>query len=99
MCSRARRNRRIRTCAPQPSREGNRVSDPIRFLNAFGKCLSAMALYSPTHPARARSSQLAFEAIQELQRSERVLRFSFLGDEIVFQNRHLRELRDWEWSE
>ncbi len=58
-----------------------------------------MALYSPTHPARARSAQLAFEAIQELQRSERVLRFSFLGDEIVFQSRHLRELRDWEWSE
>ena len=75
------------------------MSDPVRFLNAFGKCLSAMALYSPTHPARARSSQLAFEAIQLLQRSERVLRFSFLGDEIVFQNRHLRELRDWEWSE
>jgi len=58
-----------------------------------------MALYGPTHPARARSAQLAFEAIQELQRSERVLKFSFLGDEIVFQNRHLRELRDWEWSE
>jgi HD-GYP domain-containing protein (c-di-GMP phosphodiesterase class II) len=75
------------------------VSDPVRFLKSFGKCLSAMALYGPTHPARARSAQLAFEAIQELQRSERVLKFSFLGDEIVFQNRHLRELKDWEWSE
>jgi HD-GYP domain-containing protein (c-di-GMP phosphodiesterase class II) len=75
------------------------VTDPIRFLNAFGKSLSAMALYAPTHPARAKSAQLAFEAVQELQRSQLVLQFSFLGDEVVFQNRHLRELKDWEWCE
>ena len=75
------------------------MTDPIRFLNAFGKSLSAMALYGPTHPARAKSAQLAFEAVQELQRSELVLKFSFLGDEVVFQNRHLRELKDWEWCE
>jgi HD-GYP domain-containing protein (c-di-GMP phosphodiesterase class II) len=75
------------------------VTDPIRFLNAFGKSLSAMALYGPTHPARAKSAQLAFEAVQELQRSEIVLKFSFLGDEVVFQNRQLRELKDWEWCE
>ena len=75
------------------------MTDPIRFLNAFGKSLSAMALYAPSHPARAKSAQLAFEAVQELQRSELVLKFSFLGDEVVFQNRQLRELKDWEWSE
>ena len=82
-----------------PSPDGDRVTDPIRFLNAFGKSLSAMALYAPTHPARAKSAQLAFEAVQELQRSQLVLEFSFLGDEVVFQNRHLRELKDWEWCE
>jgi HD-GYP domain-containing protein (c-di-GMP phosphodiesterase class II) len=75
------------------------VTAPVRFLNAFGKSLSAMALYSPTHPARARAAQLAFEAVQELQRTETRLVFSFLGDEIVFQNHPVRELRDWEWSE
>jgi len=75
------------------------VIDPVRFLNAFGKSLSAMALYAPTHPARAKSAQLAFESVQEMQKSELVLKFSFLGDEIVFQNRTVRELRDWEWSD
>ncbi len=75
------------------------MTDPIRFLNAFGKSLSAMALYAPTHPARAKSAQLAYEAVQELQREQLVLKFSFLGDEIVFQNRQLRELKDWEWCE
>jgi HD-GYP domain-containing protein (c-di-GMP phosphodiesterase class II) len=58
-----------------------------------------MALYAPAHPARAKSAQVAFEAVQELQRSQLVLEFSFLGDEIVFQNRPLRELKDWEWCE
>jgi HD-GYP domain-containing protein (c-di-GMP phosphodiesterase class II) len=75
------------------------VIEPIRFLNAFGKSLSAMALYAPAHPARAKSAQLALETVQEMQKSELVLKFSFLGDEIVFQNRTVRELRDWEWSD
>jgi HD-GYP domain-containing protein (c-di-GMP phosphodiesterase class II) len=84
---------------PLPFPDGDRVTDPVRFLNAFGKSLSAMALYAPTHPSRAKSAQVAFEAVQELQRSQLVLKFSFLGDEVVFQNRHLRELKDWEWCE
>jgi HD-GYP domain-containing protein (c-di-GMP phosphodiesterase class II) len=75
------------------------VIEPIRFLNAFGKSLSAMALYAPMHPARAKSAQLALEAVQEMQKAELVLKFSFLGDEIVFQNHTVRELRDWEWSD
>jgi len=58
-----------------------------------------MALYAPRHPARAKSAELAFEALQELQRSQVVLTFSFLGDEVVFQNKTLREMKDWEWSD
>lgn len=58
-----------------------------------------MALYAPRHPARAKSAELAFEALQELQRSQVVLTLSFLGDEVVFQNKTLRELKDWEWSD
>src|SRR5206468_62817 len=45
------------------------------------------------------SAELAFEALRELQQSQLVLTFSFLGDEVVFQNHTLRELKDWEWSE
>jgi HD-GYP domain-containing protein (c-di-GMP phosphodiesterase class II) len=75
------------------------VIEPIRFLNAFGKTLAAMALYSPSHPARAKSTAAALEIIQKLQRSENEIKFSFLGDEVVFQNKSLKELRDWEWSD
>jgi hypothetical protein len=75
------------------------VTDPIRFLSAFGKALSAMALYTPAHPARTKSAQLAYDLARELQAKDGRLRFSFLGDEVVYQDRTLRELRDWEWSD
>ena len=73
--------------------------EPIRFLNAFGKTLSAMALYAPSHPAREKASALALELIQSLQQTEGTVKFSFLGDEVVYQNKTLKEMRDWEWSD
>ena len=73
--------------------------EPIRFLNAFGKALAAMALYAPAHPARTKSTAQALEIIQKLQQAEGTVKFSFLGEEVVFQNKTLKELRDWDWSE
>jgi HD-GYP domain-containing protein (c-di-GMP phosphodiesterase class II) len=58
-----------------------------------------MALYAPTHPARAKSSAMALEIIQKLQQTEKEVKYSFLGDEVIYQNKTLKELRDWEWSE
>jgi HD-GYP domain-containing protein (c-di-GMP phosphodiesterase class II) len=75
------------------------VIEPIRFLNAFGKTLAAMALYAPQHPARAKSTAAALEIIQKLQQADGEVKFSFLGEEVVYQNKTLKELRDWDWSE
>lgn len=75
------------------------MSDPVRVLSAFGKALSSMALYARTHPFRARSAQLAYEAVQELAHREGRVAFSFLGDEVVYGNQSLRELREWEWGD
>jgi HD-GYP domain-containing protein (c-di-GMP phosphodiesterase class II) len=75
------------------------VIEPIRFLNAFGKSLAAMALYAPAHPARAKANGAALEIIQKLQQQEKEVKFSFLGEEVIYQNKTLKELRDWEWSD
>jgi hypothetical protein len=75
------------------------VIEPIRFLNAFGKSLAAMALYAPAHPARAKANGAALEIIQKLQKQENEVKFSFLGEEVIYQNKTLKELRDWEWSD
>jgi len=58
-----------------------------------------MALYAPQHPARAKATQQALEIIQKLQQAEGEVKFSFLGEEVVYQNKSLKELRDWDWSE
>ena len=73
--------------------------EPIRFLNAFGKTLAAMALYAPAHPARAKAAGNALDIIQKLQQTEGTVKFSFLGEEVIYQNKPLKEFRDWEWSD
>ena len=98
-CWTSRRSPETSRSAQRQRRGGSPVIEPIRFLNAFGKSLAAMALYAPSHPARAKSSATALEIIQKLQREEGQVKFSFLGDEVIYQNKTLKELRDWEWSE
>jgi putative nucleotidyltransferase with HDIG domain len=74
------------------------VSGPGGFLSAFAQALAAMTLYADGHPARERAIDDAFQALQDLQAAEPHPLFTFLGDEIVFQNLPLRELRAWDWS-
>jgi putative nucleotidyltransferase with HDIG domain len=57
-----------------------------------------MALYNDKHPARQRAIDRSFEALRELQASDPKPQFSFLGEETVYGQLSLRELRDWEWA-
>ena len=74
------------------------MSDPARFLNAFAQALAAMALYRATHPARARAVDLAYQHMQDLQADTPRPLFTFLGDEVVFGQIPLRELKAWDWG-
>jgi HD-GYP domain-containing protein (c-di-GMP phosphodiesterase class II) len=75
------------------------VIGPIRFLSAFGQALSTIGLYQEGHPARERAVSQAYDRVRELQRSEPQASFSFLNDEVVYNERPLRELKGWEWSD
>ena len=72
--------------------------DPVRFLNAFAQSLAAMALYRVGHPARERALDVAYQQIQDLQGDTARPLFTFLGDEVVFGNAPLRELKAWDWG-
>ena len=72
--------------------------DPVRFLNAFAQSLAAMALYRVGHPARERALDVAYQQIQDLQGDTARPLFTFLGDEVVFGNMPLRELKAWDWG-
>lgn len=74
------------------------MSDPIRFLNSFAQAVATMALYGGGHPARERAVDRSFEALRELQRGDPNPQFTFLGEETVYGQLSLREMREWEWA-
>ncbi len=68
------------------------------FLHALARTLSVLGLYPEGHAARERVLEDAFEKLlRALEGSSRVT-FGFLGSEVLFQGRALREMRDWEWA-
>jgi putative nucleotidyltransferase with HDIG domain len=74
------------------------MSDPIKFLTSFAQALSTMALYADGHPARERVVDRSYEALRDLQKDDPRPQFSFLGEEVVYGQIAVRELRDWEWA-
>ena len=74
------------------------MSEPVRFLSTLAQALSTMALYGEGHPAREKAIDNAFEHLQSLQRHDPFARFSFLGAEVIYGDRALRDLREWEWG-
>ena len=73
-------------------------SEPVRFLNSFAQAVSTMVLYAPGHPARDRAVDVAFAHLRELQEETRCPHFSFLGGEVIYGERALRELKEWDWG-
>ena len=74
------------------------MSDPVRFLVSFGQAVSTMALYNDGHPARERAVDRSYRCLRDLQQHDPLPRFSFLGEETIYQETALRDLGDWEWG-
>jgi putative nucleotidyltransferase with HDIG domain len=74
------------------------MGDPVRFLVSFGQAVSTMALYNTGHPARERAVDRSYRCLRDLQQYDPNPRFSFLGEETIYQETALRELGDWEWA-
>jgi putative nucleotidyltransferase with HDIG domain len=74
------------------------MSDPVQFLVSFGQAVSTMALYNDGHPARERAVDRSYRCLRDLQQYDPHPRFSFLGEETIYQESALRELGEWEWA-
>lgn len=72
---------------------------PAQFLTGLARALSTMALYSEGHPARERAVDTSYRALQDLQAADPRPLFTFLGDEVVYGQRPVRELAGWEWGQ
>lgn len=73
------------------------MSSPITFLIALGQAFASMSLYAPGHPSRAQAIQSAWNALESLL-AERPLKLSFVGGQVIWESRVLRELKEWEWA-
>jgi len=74
------------------------MADPFRFLTSFAQAVSTMALYAAKHPARERAIDRSYAALRDLQVENPQPQFSFLGEETVYGQISLRDLREWEWA-
>ena len=74
------------------------MSGPVEFLTAFAQGLSAMSLYPDGHSSREGALDAVYQQLLDILEDDPNATFSFLGDEVVYGTRPLRELRDWEWS-
>jgi len=74
------------------------VSEPAKFLNAFAQAISTMGLYKAGHPARQRAIEAAYNQLADLQASVIKPSFTFLGGEVLFGQRTMRELKEWDWG-
>jgi putative nucleotidyltransferase with HDIG domain len=74
------------------------VTPSVAFLHAFAQGLSTLALYPEGHTSRERAVDLLFARLDDLLRENPAPVFSFLGDDVIYDDRPLRELRGWDWS-
>jgi putative nucleotidyltransferase with HDIG domain len=74
------------------------VIEASKFLTSLAQALATMSLYKPGHPARERALDAAHDRLQELQARKPLAQFTFLGEEIVFDQRPLRDLKGWSWG-
>ena len=74
------------------------MSEPVRFLNSFAQAISTMVLYARGHPARERAVDTSFEQVRLLQEADPRPQFSFLGQDVVYGQRALREMKEWDWG-
>jgi hypothetical protein len=75
------------------------MTEAARYLTSLAQALAKMSLYAEGHPARGRAAEVSFDMLRELQRDDPRPTFSFLGREVIHNQRSLRELSDWDWSE
>ncbi len=74
------------------------MNEVVRFLTSLAQALAKMSLYAEGHPARARASDAAFDQLRRLRESDPWPTFTFLADEVIYANRAVRELQEWDWA-
>jgi HD-GYP domain-containing protein (c-di-GMP phosphodiesterase class II) len=74
------------------------MTSPVKFLTSLGQVMATMALYNRGHPARERALDDSYQELTDLLSDGKMLRFSFIGGDVIFERRVMRELKGWDWA-
>ena len=74
------------------------MSSPVKFLTSLGQVMATMALYNQGHPARERALDDSYQELKDVMAGRDRLKFSFIGGDVVFDRRVVRELKEWDWA-
>ncbi len=74
------------------------MSDPGDFLKALAQTLAAMSLYPEGHSSREGALDSAYEKLSDLLSADGNPVYSFIGEEVVYRDVPIREMRNWEWA-
>ena len=74
------------------------MSSPVKFLTSLGQVMATMALYNQGHPARERALDDSYTELKDVLAGRDRLKFSFIGGDVVFDRRVVRELKEWDWA-
>ncbi len=75
------------------------MTEATLYLTSLAQALAKMSLYAEGHPARARAADASFTRLRTLQTLDPAPVFSFLGREVIYAQRPLRDLSDWDWAQ
>lgn len=75
------------------------MTEATLYLTSLAQALAKMSLYAEGHPARARAADASFARLRTLQAIDPAPVFSFLGREVIYAQRPLRDLADWDWAQ
>jgi len=70
------------------------VNPPVEFLTRLARAFTAFSLYRAGHPARLCALEEAVETLETLLASDPEPVFTFLEDDVIYQDRPLSELRN-----
>lgn len=75
----------------------NSATPPAQFLHSLAQALSTMTLYTARHPACVAVADASFARLKDMLKAGPV-RFSFLGEAVVANDKAIHELHSWPWS-
>ena len=75
------------------------MNAPGKFLTSLAQSLSTMMLYPREHPTWQRAVDQSFGFLEALQQEDSAPSYSFIGNDVVYGESPLHELKDWPWCQ